>query len=114
MKLFTAPDIYRVSKAADVESIRDAGLISLCIILLTTKLAEYTQWLQPSEPFTLKADPVTLGLRLLLYRKELESWREKHPDAIKFARTVLGNRDFTGMITYIWNSLNFLSNLIPR
>jgi len=113
-KLFTAPDIYRVTKAADVESIRDAGLIALCIIMLTTKLSEYVQWIQPPDPMVVKADPVTFAVRLLLYRPELEKWRSKHPEGTKFAQEISRDRDFNAMFTYIINNVDRLAMLIPR
>jgi len=113
-KLFTAPDIYRVAKAADVESIRDAGLIALSILMMTTTLAEYTQWIQPADPLVLKADPVTFAVRLLLYRPELKKWRDKHPDAMKFAKQVSGERDFKAMLDFIFENVDRLSMLIPR
>lgn len=113
-KLFTAPDIYRVAKAADVESIRDAGLIALSILMMTTTLSEYVQWIQPPDPLVLKADPVTFAIRLLLYRPELEKWRDKHPDAMKFARQVSRDRDFRAMLDYIFENVDRLSMLIPR
>jgi hypothetical protein len=114
MKLFTAPDIYRVAKAADVESIRDAGIIAFCILMLTVELEEYVRYLRPDDPLVLKSDPVFFGLRLLRYRAELQQWRDAHPQEMKFANEISKSHDMVTAISYIIENVDKLARLIPH
>lgn len=103
-----------MSKAVDCESIRDLGLLAWCETIVLIKMADYATNITSQDPMTLKPDPVSLGLRLLLYRKELEPWRDKHPVDMKVIDAVSRTADFAQAMKYIMESVDRLMQLIPK
>jgi hypothetical protein len=111
--LLESPDFVRLTKAVDCNNIRDLALLAFCEILLVAKMEDFARHIRQGGLFQIAPDPVSQGLRLLLYRKELQKWRDKHKKEMKFVDTVSRDRDFNTSIRYVMDNIDLMSNLIP-
>lgn len=111
--LFSSSDIARIVKSADVESVADHALIAWAVVILTAKLVLWAGT-YPTIFGAIRPDEVLQGIRLLLYRPELEKWRDKHPGETKAANAVAAVGDFWEMVKYLAKNISRMIDLIPK